>query len=56
MHTYQQQILSCNRCTVTSTCFMMYLHSYGYYDFDQNSPSYPLPLHTTYNNITLTIS
>ena len=41
---------------MTSTCFMMYLGSYGYFDFDKNSPSYPLPLHTTYNNITLTIS
>ena len=56
MNTYQQQILSCNRCTVTSTYFMMYFGSYGYFDFDKNSPSYPLPLHTTYNNITLTIS
>ena len=27
-----------------------------YFDFDKNSPLYPLPLHTTYNNITLTIS
>ena len=41
---------------MTSTCFMMFLGSYCYFDFDQNSPSYPLPLHTTYNNITLTIS
>ena len=41
MHTYQQQKLSCNRCTMASTCFMMYLGSYGYFDFDQNSPSYP---------------
>ena len=56
MHTYQQQILSCNRCTMTSTCFMMYLGSYRYFDFNQNSPSYPWSLHTTYSDITLTIS
>ena len=56
MSTYQQQILSCNRFTVTSQCFIMYLGSYTYFDFDKNSPSYPLPLHTTYNNIKLTIS
>ena len=56
MHTYQQQKLSCNRCTMTSTCFMMYLGSYGYFDFDQNNPSYPWLLHTTYSDITLTIS
>ena len=35
---------------------MMYLGSYAYFDFDKNSPSYSLPLHTTYNNIRLTIS
>ena len=31
---------------MTSTCFMMHLGSYGYFDFDQNSPSCPWPLHT----------
>ena len=41
---------------MTSTCFMMYSGLYGYFDFDHNNPSYPLPLHTTYNDITLTIS
>ena len=56
IYTYQQHILSYNRCTMTTTCFMMYINSCGYFDFDQNSPSYLWPLHTNYSNITLTIS
>ena len=50
MNTYQQQILSCNRFTVTSMCIMMYLGSYAYFDFDKNS------LHILYLYTQLTIT
>ena len=55
MHTYQQEELPSNRCTMMFRCFMMYQGPYGYLDFDQNSPSYIWHLHITYSNITLTI-
>ena len=30
---------------------MMYSGSYTHFDFDKDCPQYPVPLHTTYNNL-----
>ena len=55
MHTYQQDILSCNRFPVILTCFMMYWYAYAHFDFLSGLFLISYSLHTIYNNMKLII-